>query len=245
MALYFSDEAIKEVFDFYNRLLDDVNGISKDFGNYLVEKSKQTHYEPIINISNEVMKFCNEDVKASLQKTVNDWIQSDSSFHRVMEQYKAGDDAIAKAKTEENKVSEIVSRWRVFEDNLLDGIDKSNLQLKDNVITEIAEECTKFTNNLSSLEDQYRNAINQKIEENRLYEFIQPVLLSSISTLKTSVNSVIKDSFDNLLMFMINANDISRSFAEEVSSYIAGGIESNLSDGVSILKEKVKKLLDD
>lgn len=241
MAMNFSAEEIKNMYRFYTNMLATMTEKTKVLATGLQQQAKNTHYEPVVILSNNILKFYNEDLIKKIEKSLEEWTQSEFSFQKFLDRMKAGESAKQTGKNIERKIiDDLKNGWKTVPE--LGAIDTSAPVCKKEDIEQISQMISTYKKDMDDCVKDTLKQVRAKQDENSMYVSILPVIETTGNMVSDGFSKAADEGTKVLKNDFVSQEKNARKIASEGSKSFAN--EQLKKASFASLKAGAKKILE-
>lgn len=195
------------------------------------EASEETSYERLVNQTNEIIYFYNQNVRKNIYDICQDWTVSNQSIAAYCEMAYAGADAVETA----NDLMK--SMLATIENNLIDiqevtDVDTANLDMNDEVYDEIKQSASQCLDEINATYTSARTEAEDLESTNAmaggLFAPIEAIKQSIIKPFDELVNNCIDSIRDQFVTINEDIKKMSGSAADDIAATTAAADTEDL-----------------
>lgn len=197
----------------FNEFMDMINSICKD-----------SCYQPIIDFSNEIKRYCREEFKRYVERIFREWKEGTAGFKVLAQEIGAGKEREEKAVELMERIERIVGR--LFEGEHSDvQVNTAQPRVAKEDILKINDGIDKFLQAIERAKEEAEQNCDFHAETNQAYNLTKPVITMICQYLyewmKLNKESVIEGSeiLDTGMKKIIENADIKGSYDVEHTSW--------------------------
>lgn len=240
----FSEDEISEMYKMYERVLEEVQELTKEVVEQISSKARELKYKQIIELAKEAVSYYNEELKSAEAKALQEWQSGEASFTSIMKKMSAGEEAESRSSQLEANIEEEIQSWKALDSAQFTGIDTTNWTCKESDFEQIQQIVEQYSSKLEGLREQSASSIKSRMEENAIYNAIYPVIVQSITIVKDGFQVAISEIYGELAQDFASRSSEVMARGMNAAQSVASKSQSLVSSGVSGLKAKVKQILE-
>lgn len=230
MRFSLRDDAVSEYLALASKYLDALQSENRKLNQTFNEMMVQSKYVKLQDTLHGILTRYNDVMSSDIKQiAVKDWMASDNSLHKLIDFYQCGDLAIAKAKSIELKVQNIVSEKLKID---ISTYTKSESPIiKDDDFNKLQDSIKKFKENSSALSTKALNNIMTASSNNDIMQTLTG-LVGEISKKTEEFGTYAMGTLNKLHdEVQSNAKAVERTTQEVVDSTRASFEQSRVSAG--------------
>lgn len=180
----FVEDEQKEIINIYENAISEVNTSTDTLVSELIDVCKNTKYKPIVDFTENVIKFYNEELKEIISKHYDKWIQSGSSLSNFINTMEGGEEAVKVAKNLEQRLKDQIDQLKINSENI--KYDTSQVEISEDNYETLKESINDYISNIYEIKENLASEIKSKAEDNLAFLSIEGVITETLSSIKNA-----------------------------------------------------------
>ena len=182
-----TEETIMDIGKTYGEYMDETAEATKKFLDEVTPVANDTKFEPIVKMVNACIKH-NNDVKDCIEKNFEEWKDGDSSLVKLVITLKGGEAAEGTANKVQDDLADKINQMLKDEEEL--QIDTANPKVETSDFENLENVTKAYSNKLSDIYGGAESDINNKADENTVYNSIKGPVIATLKVVTSSFEKV-------------------------------------------------------
>lgn len=243
MAFNASEEAIREMFGMYSGMIEEIMNRTGSLANETIQWAGSVRYKPAVDMAKDMIQYYNTDLRKSITKAMEQWRDSDGSFHAFMNRKHAGENAIKTGKAIESEIIESIKGWPMIDGEPLNQIDTSNPVVSSEALKQLSDYVNKYNKDLSDYGSQMRRSVETKAEDNTMYTSIEPVVHLTTLVIEDGFKQV-KKAEDNLASEFESSEKSIRSGSRSATDELGKNVRNHGETSFENMRKSAKTIIE-
>lgn len=166
------EEEQHKLINMYTRALTSLAQNTGKLVEQLQKTQQKENYKVINDITNAVVSFYSDDLRAIMQSNYQTWVDSDVSLHNIVKGSMAGENAVNTAKKLEGNISSAIQE--MFSNRPVPlSVPDANPNIEPEKLASMEEKINKYISNITEIQNSMIAKIDKAADENQLFNCIR------------------------------------------------------------------------